>query len=71
MYMIYHIYENHEDFEICYNIETVHDKVRISEIHNLFKILYNGYPLRYNDAFLCDVVEFGARIDFETLGAVT
>ena len=65
MYMIYHIYENHEDFEICYNIEIVHDKVRISEIHNLLKILYNGYPLDTMMRF-SDVVEFGARIDFKT-----
>ena len=66
MYMIYHIYENHEDFEICYNVETTNSKIRVGEIHNLFKILYNGHPMRFKEPFLKDVVEFGNRIDFES-----
>lgn len=66
MYMIYHIYENHQDFEICYNVETTNNKVKLNEIHNLFKILYNGFPLRFKEPFLKDVIEYGNRIDFES-----
>lgn len=66
MYMIYHIYENHDTFEICYNVETVNAKPRLSELHRLFKILYNGLPIRYDEPFLNDVIEYGSRIDFES-----
>ena len=64
--MLYRVYEFHYNKEVCYNIETQHNKIRLSEISRLFQILYAGQPMRYDKPFYRRVVEYGTKLNFES-----
>ena len=64
--MLYHVYEFNADGETCYNIDTSNHKIKLSEIHRLFQILYKGQPLRYHKPFFKNVTEHGTKLNFES-----
>jgi len=64
--MLYRVYEFYADREICYNIDTSNRKIKLSEIHRLFQILYKGQPLRYDKPFFKNVIEHGTKLNFES-----
>ena len=64
--MLYRVYEFNAEGETCYNIDTSNHKIKLSEIHRLFQILYKGQPLRYNKPFFKNVTEHGTKLNFES-----